>query len=60
MRWARLVACVGGKRHSYSVLVGIPAEERLEDPCVGERILLKRVLKKWDGRALTGLMGLTD
>lgn len=54
------MACVGGKRHSYSVLVGIPAEERLEDPCVGERILLKRVLKKWDGRALTGLMGLTD
>ena len=29
--------------------------DRLEDPGVDERIILKWILEKWDGRAWTGL-----
>ena len=53
MRWAGLVASVGDRRGACGVLVGILERERegsLGKPNVNGRIILKRILKKWDGR----------
>jgi len=45
MRWAGHVARIGERRCEYSVLVGKPERNDLEDLAVGERIILKEVLK---------------
>jgi hypothetical protein len=41
------------------ILVGKPEErDHLEDLCVDGRIVLKQILKKWDGRIGTGFIWL--
>jgi hypothetical protein len=40
MRWAGHVAHMGDRRDAYSILVGRPDRDHLED-CVYERIILK-------------------
>jgi hypothetical protein len=48
--WAGHVASTGERRGAYSVLVGKPeGRNHLEDPGVDGRIILKRILEKWDG-----------
>jgi len=47
MRWAGNVARVLGKRRAYRVLVGRP-EGKKENLNVDGRVILRRILKKWD------------
>jgi len=58
--WAGLVTCVGYGRDVYSVLGGAKLNERenLKEQCVDVRIMLKSVLKKYDGRSWIGLIWL--
>jgi hypothetical protein len=43
------------RRSIYRVLVGNPSEpDHLEDPGVVGRIILIRIFRKWNVRALTG------
>ena len=47
------------KRDVYRVLLGnLRERELLEDPGIDGRIILRCVLRKWDGRAWIGLIWL--
>jgi hypothetical protein len=50
MRWAGHVARMGEKRGACRILVGRPeGRHHLGDPGVDGRIILKWILKTWDG-----------
>jgi hypothetical protein len=59
LRWAGHVACMG-RRDVYTGFWWGNLRERdhLEDPAVNGRIILKLLLRKWDGKAWTGLIWL--
>jgi hypothetical protein len=60
LRWAGHVACTGEKRNAYRVWVGKPEERgHLEGLGIEERIILKWMLKKQDGKAWAGLLWLS-
>ena len=49
LRWVGSVARVGESRGTYSVVMGKTEERRpLENPGINERIILKRILEKWN------------
>jgi len=51
------VACIGESRGVFRVLVGSPeGKSHLQDPDMDGRIILRRIVKKWDVRAWTGSM----
>jgi len=55
MRWAEHVARKGERRVACRVWWGNQRErDHLEDPSVDGRIILKWIIKKWNGRVLTG------
>jgi hypothetical protein len=57
LKWAGHVARMGEKRGAYRVLVGKPeGKNHLENPGVDGKIILKWIIKKWDGQARTGLI----
>jgi hypothetical protein len=57
MRRARQIANMGKKRGAYRSLVGTTKNKTsLKDLGVGRNIVLKWILKKWDGVAWTGLI----
>jgi hypothetical protein len=59
MRWVGHVARMEEMRNVYCVLVGNPEEkDNLEGTGVDERIILKWILKKYDGRVWTGFIWL--
>jgi len=51
MRWVGHVACMGESRDVYRVLVGKSERKKnhLEDPGVDVRIILRWIIRKWDG-----------
>jgi len=50
MRWAGNVAHVGESRGVYRILVGNRRErDRLEDPGVNGTIILRWIIRRWDG-----------
>ena len=50
MRWAGQVARMGERRGVYRVLVEKPEDKsHLENPGVDGRIILKWIIRKWDG-----------
>ena len=49
----------GARRGAYRILVGKPeGRNHLEDPGVDRRIILIRIIRKWDLRVWTGLIWL--
>jgi hypothetical protein len=55
MRLAGHVAHLGERRVLYRVLVGKPEErDRLEEPGIDGKIILRRILRKWDVGIWTG------
>jgi hypothetical protein len=53
------VARTGKRRGAYGVLVGKPEGKRpLSDPGLNGMIILKRIFRKWDWEAQTGLIWL--
>jgi hypothetical protein len=57
MRWARHVAR-GERRSVYRTLVGKTERGHLDHLGVDGRIILRWIFRKWDVRALTGMMWL--
>jgi hypothetical protein len=56
MRWARHVVRVEAWRGVYRVLVGTHEGKRpLRNPGVGGTVILRRMFRKWDVGAWTGL-----
>ena len=50
LRWAGHVARMGARSGAYRVLVGKPkGRHHLKDSGIVGRIILKRILEKWDG-----------
>jgi len=50
MRWAVHVACTGERKVTYKILVGKPeGKSHSEDPGVDGSIILRWILRKWDG-----------
>jgi hypothetical protein len=59
MRWVRHVARVGSGEVYIGFWFGILGErDRLEDPCLDGRIILKWIFRKWDVVVWTGLIWL--
>jgi hypothetical protein len=59
VKWTGHVAPVGKRRGVSRVLVGnLRVRDRLEDPCVDGRIMLRWIFRKWDEGAWTGLIWL--
>ena len=59
MRWVGNVACMLERKYIYRVLVGKPdGKSHLEDPGVDGKIILRRIFRKSDGGAWTGLIWL--
>jgi len=59
MRWAEHVAGMGRAEVHAEFWWGTPKEGgQLEDSDVGERVILRRIFKKWDGEAWTRLIWL--
>jgi hypothetical protein len=57
-RWAEHVERIGEKRGAYRVLMGNPKQRgHLEDLRVDGNIILKLILKKYNGRACSILCG---
>jgi hypothetical protein len=56
-RWAGHVALMGQRRGAYWVSAGRPERDHLEDTGTDGRTL-KRIFRKWDGEAWTGLIWL--
>ena len=56
MRWVWHVACIGESRGVYIVLGGgnLRESDHVEYPCVGRRIILRWIFRKWDVGAWTG------
>ena len=49
----------GARRGAYRILVGKPeGRNHLEDPGVDGRIILRRIIRKWDVGVWTGLIWL--
>jgi len=53
MRWAGHVASTGERTGVYRVLVG-RERDNVGDPGVDERIILRRIFRKWDVGVWTG------
>jgi hypothetical protein len=50
IRWAGHVACMGGKRYSYDILIiELEGGDHMEDLGIDGSIILKLLLKKEDG-----------
>jgi len=59
MRWMGHVAYRGERRGAYRILVRKPeGKNHLEDPGVDGKIILRRIFRKWDVGAWTGLIWL--
>jgi hypothetical protein len=50
MRWEVYAAYMGKRRRAYRVFVGkVDGRKDMKDPGVDGRIILKLILKNWDG-----------
>jgi hypothetical protein len=59
MRWADFVACMGDRRGAYRVFVyDVMERDRVEDPGLDRKVILKGIFRKSDGEVWTGLLWL--